>query len=64
MKKIFHKEVNTPNGMRVMVESYTRGYSHTPSFLLRYMIHAIVKLINKVIGYRIWKKGEVPEAAR
>ena len=61
MKKIFHKEINTPNGMRVTVESYTREHSHTSGFLLRYITHAIVKLINKVIGYRIWKKGEVPE---
>jgi len=28
---------------------------------LRKLIHSMVKLINRIIGYKIWAKGEEPE---
>ena len=28
---------------------------------MRYYIHEFMKLINRMIGFRIWNKGEVPE---
>ena len=29
--------------------------------MIRFIVHALIKLFNRLIGYRIWGKGEVPE---